>query len=686
MPFKSGTQVWTWDRCYGRDGNPTPTELNERVMAQFALNVELQLDGLPRRRAGSVATPFGGVSFTNFVKLGRFFGRYELGGPIDEYLFWTDQAGRQVWARFQGLASASLAVPNPADVFLTSGIDTAYCQFNGKMYKAASSNVDRLHVMDPNDPDSPTGIRRVGIGRPVAPGVTNSGSGAYTGLRYYRIQYKVKNALGITRRQSVLGDPIGITPSGTGTALSVAPASSAENPTHFVVWGSSDNALYYNLSGDILMTTGFFLDSNAVTTYANFPPAPEEGAYNTWPSVKFLLSGIDRLIGFGAFFGADAKAGNVSTPGRVWFSPVLGTSNTEDDERVPVQLAGSNPIQNWIDVGRGTGQVDTGLGGPIDGNVLVFQSRGVYLLVPTGNVYAPFKRVTISTDVGAIECSIFTGQDELGRPCVYWLDETAGAFRYGARGLEWLSYDIRDEWRSFNRTAPEFQRAHGVFHNETQTAFFWISQGTTPGVGTPNRILSFNARLGKDTGPTGIRFGWSIGTGAGATALGSVIARRSISGIGAATDSMFQPIVSGATGAKLLVRDPLQITDDGTAFVASVRSKVIDFSGASFQVRQLITDWLYVQAVRASTSLQVSLIRNYGDQVAAAAVRPLNPPLQAAETRVLIRYEGLLVQDAYALQLDIADPIAPLAAARWDVDYVVLPIEIRTQERWNVSA
>jgi hypothetical protein len=511
------------------------------------------------------------------------------------------------------------------------------------------------------------------------------GGGAYAGLRYYRVQFKVKNALGTPRRQSVLGTAIGFTPSGAGSAVGVTVTASAELVTHWVVFASTDNALYYNISGDLPIGTPTFNDSLVPSTYPNYVAAPEEGAYNTWPSVKFLLSGVDRLLGFGAFGGADAGAGNVSTPGRVWFSPVLGTSNTEDDERVPVQLAGSNPLQNWLDVGRGIGETDSGLGGPIDGNVLVFQSRGIYLLVPTGNVYAPFKRVTISTDVGAIEHSIFTGQDEMGRPCVYFLDTTAGPFRYGAAGLQYLGYDVRDEWKNYNRTVPEFHHAHGVFHNESQTAYFWIATGTLVGSGQPNRLLKFNARLGKDTGPTGIRFGWTVDTGQFAAAGGSVIARRSNTGIGSSTDAIFQPIIGCYLDNTLLIRDPAQITDNTIPYLASVRSKQIELSGAPFQVHQLVTDWLYLQAIRAATPLQVALFRNFLDQNPGVATRTLAPPLQTAETRVLLRYEGLAVQDAYALQCELADPTAAAALANWNIDFVAIPIELRTQERWNVS-
>jgi hypothetical protein len=681
VALKAGTQIVTWDRCYGRDGRPGPSELRDHVLAQFATNVALTLDGLPTRRAGASAIVFVGVPFTGLVKLGRFFGTFESPGITDEYLFWIDQNGQQLWARFIGTPAAQKAIDDPNDPVLAP-ITTSYCQFNGKMYRAALTAFDRLHVLDPQNP---TLVRRVGLGAPAAPTVAPNTSGppGPGGLRYYRIQLKVKKASGVTQLQSNLGTAVGFTPPPVN--VFVTPPTSVERFTHYVVFASSDAALYYNISGDLdITTTPTFEDAHAPASYASFPVAPDEGAYNTWPSVKYLLSGVDRLIGFGAFGGADAQAGNVSTPGRVWFSPVLGTSNTDDDERVPVVLAGDTPQQNWIDVGRGIGETDRGLGGPIDGNVLVFQSRGIYLLVPTGNVLAPFKRVTISTDVGAIEGSIFAGQDEMGRPCVMWLDETAGPYRYGAAGLQWLGFDVQDEWAKFNRTAPEFSRAHGVYHNDTHTARFWICQGTTIGIGTPNRGLTFHSRFGKDTGPTGVRFGWTVDDGTWAAAGHSVMARRSATGLGAAATAVFQPIVT--TGATLLIRDVTQTTDAGHAYFATLRSKVLDLGGAEFQVKQLVTDWLYLQADRAPTDLRVALYRNFLDQAPITADRTLAPPLQSAESKVLIRYEGLLVQDAYVLQLELSDVPLTVAGANWDLDLVSLPIEVRSQERWNTSA
>ena len=682
MALKGGTQVWMWDRCYGRDGRSTPTELNESVLAQEAANVELTLNSLPRRRAGysRVLGPVSGVG--GYYKIARYYGAYDSATP-DEYLFWTDGTQKQWRARFTGAAPTPIEiVATPPDNFSVDGRESSFVQFNGKMYRAASSLYDRLHV---STPDAPNTLRRVGIFRPPTPTLTEV-TGGPGGLRYYRVQYKVKIG-GRTRRVSTLGDPTGWTPpAGTRITPDFVSIDESAAVTHWVVWASQDNALYFDISGDLdRATTPFFDDLIAPGDYPNYPSAPDEGAFNTWPSVRFLLAGIDRLFGLGGFGGQEARAGNASQAGRVWWSPVLGTSTgtnaMDDDERVPVVLAGSTPIQNWIDVGRGMGEEDRGLGGPIDGMVLVFQARGVYLLIPTGNVLAPFKRVTISTDVGAVEGSIFTGQDEMGRPCVYWIDESAGPYRYGSQGLQWLGYDVADQIALFNRTAPPYQRAHGVFSNETQVAHFWICQTTTPGAGAPNRGLRFHARLGKDTGPTGVRFGWVVDEHPWGNTLSSAVARRSLLDPVAIDHPTFQPVV--ATANTINMRDAAQWTDDGQVYGAFVRSKVIALAGAAFQVKQLITDWLYVQALRVAANLHVSLWRNFDQDVGGAVSRSLAPPAEGNEERVLLRYEGLSVQDAYALQVQIADPPFVGNTANWLVDHVALPIEIRTQERWN---
>jgi hypothetical protein len=692
VQFKAGTQVWTWDRCYGRDNSLLPTELSEHVLATIASNVELTLNTLPRRRAGSTAQNFsGGAAFDGFVKLGRFFGHIGTADlTSDEWLFWSDRTGKLFLARMNAFGTAPVlpATSFVGTTFSAFGRDVVFCQFNDKLYVARQSSVDRLHVIDARF-GSPV-LRRVGLQRPAAPSPANQGAGTYSGFRYYRVQARNSGTA-----PSNLGDPVGFTPSGTGDRVRVnlmGVPSLPEPVTVWAVYASMDNALYYNISGDLnALTTTFFDDMIAPASYASYPPAPEEGSYNTWPSVRFLLAGVDRLIGFGVAGGADGgavadgRAGNVSTQGRVWFSPVLGTTaNSNDDERVPVQLAGGNPIQNWIDVGRGSGETDTGLGGPIDGMALVFQSRGIYLLIPTGNVYAPFKRVTVSTDVGAVEGSIFNGQDELGRPATYFWDPTAGPYRYGAAGLQWLGFDVRDVAAEFNRLALPMVRAHGCFHNQSQTAFFWLATGTVAGATTCNRLMRFNARLGKDTGPTGVRFGWTDDNGDFATATGSVIARYSANSAGLQPNAVFQPLV--ATGPKVLMRDPAQITDAGTAYRAVIASKTIQLSASAFQIHQLVTDWLYVQAARAQTNVRVDMLRNYGDTTNVEATRSLSPPLQLAESRVLVRFEGIQVQDAYAIAVQIGDPLTEAATANWQLDYVTMPLEVRTQERWNPSA
>src|SRR4030095_17079732 len=92
--------------------------------------------------------------------------------------------------------------------------------------------------------------------------------------------------------------------------------------------------------------------------------------------------------------GSDEAPGGDSVPpvpGRVWFSPALDTSGVgaNDDERV----SNSQTFKGWIDIARNAGAEDRAIVGPIDGQILVFQSRGVYLLLPTGQASAPYRRV-----------------------------------------------------------------------------------------------------------------------------------------------------------------------------------------------------------------------------------------------------------------------------------------------------
>src|SRR6185295_11063983 len=192
------------------------------------------------------------------------------------------------------------------------------------------------------------------------------------------------------------GASVSFTPSGSGTAARVTrPTLPGEVETHWRVEGSADDTNYYILSGNIAVATTTYDDSLAVSSYASQTAAPDVGAFTPFPSVKFIASDGNRLVGFGAW---ETSAGDSMTPhnGRVYFSPDLGSTDTDDDERVSNTL----DITGTLDIARDSNAEDRALAGPMDGQFFVWQSRGMWRLIATGDATQPYRREAVSDKVG----------------------------------------------------------------------------------------------------------------------------------------------------------------------------------------------------------------------------------------------------------------------------------------------
>jgi hypothetical protein len=330
--------------------------------------------------------------------------------------------------------------------------------------------------------------------------VANTGSGSYTAtLRYYRIVWKTMSGSTLQRR-SLAGPSVSFTPSGSGTHARVTqPTLPSEGETHWSVEGSTDDDLFYVLSADIAIATTTYDDNVAPADYDAGEASASEGAFTPWPSVKFLATDGNRLLGFGVW---ESAAGDSLTPraGRVYFSPVLDSSDYDDDERVSnVNAEGGQ--QGWIDVGRNAGGEDRAIAGPINGQILVFQSNQITALSPTGDSVTPYRRAWVNKDLGAAsQWSTFMGQDENGRPCVYFLDPQRGPYRYGDRGFEWCGYDVQDLWAivDLSNAVPP----HGVW-DKTQRRVNWMFKTTD--VSTVGRLIVLCVDACEPTTVTGVR-------------------------------------------------------------------------------------------------------------------------------------------------------------------------------------
>ena len=646
--LETGTPI-AWSHNRGRNGWDSPKDILQDQVTE-AVNVVLQKGTLGIKRHGSSDVPSITGTFVGFNALARFVpGQNDAAAE----LHFVDRSATPIVSR---VAAGSAAVPLAVGDPITSRPwDAHAANLNAKLFWAYDSAVDRLHVYDPST--STTAIRRVGLAAPVAPGVANVGTGSYPATtRRYKVAWRAKLGVDL-RRQSELSPETIFTPNGGSLAVRVTkPTDIGEGETHWVVYGATATVnVWYELA-ELPVTTGLYDDTELPSTYNTNDAEPVVGTYSLWPSVKFLLSTGDRLVGFGAY--------EPTTPnGRVYFSNVIDTTDTDDDERISNILDG---FRGYLDLSRNAGAEDRGLIGPIDGQILVGQSRGIYLLVGTGDPEQPYRRITLSPIIGIVnQSSSFMGEDENGAPAAYWLDEIRGPMRYGRKGIEWCGYDVKDVWDRVNLSAA-IKVAHGTYHPDLKACLWWI---TTAGADEPNEMIVLFTREGQSTPEDGVRYGWVRWSGLLATARCSVM-------FGLIGAQMGRRLFPHAGLATMLLRalDPSSTADVATAYQAFITSRA--FSGShAFTGKTLGLSYVLAPTSSDPITINQTLIRNFGqdENVSQATLEP-----KTVEVRGLRKFEDAEMTDAGVFQIKLGDG-APIAN-HWALDEWFASIEETDQE------
>lgn len=655
----------------GRNGNDVPVDVSPEMSCE-SLNVELVAHSLGRRRNGSNEIGLVGTPAYSAAHMARFSPGQD-DGMAELHLITRDSPQPQfVQVKAREIQNV---LPCVDGVFNPQKASTA--QLNGKLFWAFDSGVNRLHVYDPNS--NPQRVRRTGFSQPPDPPVViDTGTGTYPALlRYYKVRRGQLNADGTMQRISEASPSTPFTPSGVHQAAAVGrPLGSGEFETHWRVEGSVDNQVFYILSPWLVSATvDTYLDTELVETYPSHEAAPLSGTMSVFPSVKFLCADQNRLLGFGVWE-TEANPGGVAgggqippVPGRVYFTPVLDSTDQDDDERIDWGAASPG----YIDVGRNLGYEDRALAGPLDGQFFAFQSKGINMLVPTGDSLVPFRRVTLSRQLGAVShWSTFIGEDEAGAPCLYWLDPRRGPYRYGRRGIEWLGYDIFDVWPGVNLDADE-QVAHGYYDEGLRACVWFLAYG---GSSAATRCFLFFVDMGQAVEGLGVRQGWSEWAGAKWFLQNwcSVSFARTLASQGATKMSRLETGYIGTSGPIIRLNaygvfgDVVgQVTDP---FRATVLSPV--YSPPPRHTNKQAGD-AYMQATAGGgATLQQQLIRNYGDQPPLLRSTSLLP--QGTETRVFVKWQELTFTDAHAIQVRLGDAAAAITVP-WTIDEWMLTFE-----------
>jgi hypothetical protein len=656
------TTTFAWVRCRGMNTWDVTLDV-PADQGTDVLNMHFYEGGLGTKRAGSSDQTPTGVAFFGITSITRFVPAQDDG--VAEIFLLSEDAT----AKLMRVAGGTTAVPvTILDAVATGMADAAcWCTFNGKLYLAYDSLVNRLHVYDPGFPTANT-LRRSGMVQSGPPTVINNGSGSYPAiLRYYKVA-AVEQRAGVVVRRANTSTSVAFTPSGSGAEVRVfnplGANASNEGETHYEVYGSIDDLLFYGPLATVSTGTGIFVDTMDPHDYDTlFDAEPNAGANTPWPSVKFLTTDGTHLIGFGAY---ETTAGGAMVPkaGRVYFSPALDSSGIHDDERV----SNTTAIQGWIDLSHNSGGIDRGLG-RLGNTIIAFQSRGIYLLTPTGNIEAPLRRVVLSSALGAVSHqSIVEGEDGAGAACLYFLDPELGPYRLGANGLQWIGKDVKAIWDTINQT-PERHVPHGIYYKSKHQVIWWLA---TRNSNDPNLALVFDVTEGTASAE-GVRYGWSRYTGTYAGARCSALLPEFFT---VPMSRAVKPYVglSSFYGTKLLRGDDAaEVTDDGTPYQAYLQSGSLT-KEPLYVNAAVLTSYVHADASDGVTLTQ-TLIRGTADETPRVSHVVLTAI--GTEVDVLKKFEAAALADAYAFQVRLGDQVA--VAKRWTLNRWYARAELREE-------
>lgn len=454
-----------------------------------AQNVELSRSMLGERRQG-----------TDAIDLPASITAHDRVPFLCRHLPTADVTAAELWVLgVTGTASSTLArkTTSWSDVTVSDAATlTGFSQyqwnavsFHGKLFVAYDSALDRLHVWDG------TSLRRVGLAEPAAPTGANTGAGTFSGTRYYRVRYTVQ-AAGVTTRRSEPSDALTFAPSGTGTGVIVTkPAAISEGETHWELEASTDNVNFYVLATTLVATTTV-TDSTAITTgYSAFTLSEDTGDYALIGSGKYLAADDDRLLIAGSWEAAALES-------RVSWTPVNGADGVGNDERLETD------VDPFVDLDGYEGGPITGMASTSAGTVWVFKFNHIYKLVRSGLRTRSYDIVTITKSRGAIHGSVVAGLDQLGRPCVYFLDPAVGPCRAGSGGIMRCGADVNTSWNLKNLEATKVV-CSSLYYGANKQVIWNFATGSS---NVPDLSIVLHTNETRET-DDGIRRGWVTWTG-----------------------------------------------------------------------------------------------------------------------------------------------------------------------------
>lgn len=617
----------------GRNDADPPAMLPDNQCVE-ALNVDWWDGTVANKRQGSTALS------TTFSAGGPFT---SLVGTLLRHVPGNDETAAELWG-FDGAAvvgrlaaSTSWVAPTMADAFTTTSIGITGASLGGMFFLAYDSNLNRLHVWDP----SLSKVRRVGLATPAAaPTGADDGAGALSLTRSYRVRWVDVSGSDV-RRVSEASAVLTRTIAAKAGSTITRPTAASEDETHWDLEASDETTgPWYRIARTAIATTTYD-DTSATISTTNL--SPEDGINYPPPSARYLIADDNRVLMAGNW----ETTGGYVTPknNRVWYTPVLGSSDIGDAERIP---AG-----NYLDVEAAI----TGIGGPLNGSIYVFSYRRIWKLVPTGDAEAPYVRYGISSNIGCVEHkSIVLAEDEDGNPALYFLSHR-GPYRLGVGGLQYLGNDWETLWATINLAAAP--ACHAVYHAAKHQLWWYVATAASP-----NLKMVFDTRLGKRTAGDAVRGGWAKHDGASASAYCSVMFSNTV---GATMSRDLKPYIGRTANNTVWKCDSTATDDAGTTFQAYVDTKEFAPAGLGSNVSLQEPSVLAV----AATGVTLTVTGRVDHGLRADPTGTVLLTASGTETRVQRKAEGFAGAEAGSVAFRIGDSAA--ASNQWTVDAVIVP-------------
>jgi hypothetical protein len=630
--------------CRGGRNDSDPPEMLPEDQCVEALNVDWWEGTVANKRQGSTALA------TTFSSGGPFVG---VIGSLLRHVPGSDETAAELWG-FDGSSTpivgrlaastqfvAPTMVDNLADAAAAFSVTSA--SLNGMLFLAYDSAQNRLHVWDPSD----TKVRRVGLATPDPPTVATQGGSGLSFTRYYRIR-TVDISGSDTKRRSEASTSVSITiTDDTGVTVTRPTLPTNEDETHWEVeYADAAAGPWYRASQVVSATTTYSDTASAVSTtnlsasaLINLPP----------PSPRYIVANDNRLVMAGSF----ETSGGYVTPKdtRVWWTPVLGSNDVGDAERLVLTTSAALG-KAYLDVEAAV----TGLG-LLGSTVYVFSYRRIWILEPTGQSVAPYRR--FSLDTGGIGCihhkTIVQAEDENGAPCLYFLSHK-GPYRIGPNGLQYLGGDNETLWATVTLASTTVV-GHGVYHSDKHQVWWWVATGGAD----PTIRIVFDTKLGQTTAGDAVRKGWAYHTGAGARARCSVMFSNTV---GATMSRDLKPYIGQTDNGNTIWKcDSTATNDAGTNFQAYVDTREYGRIGANHSLR----DGTLIGQVASGVTITVTARSDFGLEGSATGTALLTAA--GSETRTQKRLEGLQTAGVGTFALRIGDSAA--ASNQWTVDAVL---------------